>query len=161
MSFKNILVPYDFEPISGHALDNALKIAELVTDSNITLIHVLAEITIPPTLQTFGRRLYSFNTGEMVTSSIYVKELYREMRSDVLKKIKKKTQKCEKAGISCQVVVLVGDPKEQILKYIQEKKIDLVVMGIAKRKGIYKIMTIGSVARNISEAVTCPIMLVH
>ncbi len=161
MSFKNILVPYDFETISGHAFDHALKIAKLVSGSTMIIIHVLSEIALPPTAETFGSRLYSFKTGEMVTGSVYAKELYNEMRSDALKKLEKKKQKCEKDGISCKVVVLVGDAKEQIIKYIQEQKVDLVVMGTAKRKGLYKIMTIGSVARNISENVSCPVMLVH
>lgn len=122
MSFKNILVPYDFEPISGHALDNALKIAELVTDSNITLIHVLAEITIPPTLQTFGRRLYSFNTGEMVTSSIYVKELYREMRSDVLKKIKKRLKNVKKQESLVKLLYLLEIQRNRYLNTYKKKK---------------------------------------
>lgn len=34
-------------------------------------------------------------------------------------------------------------------------------MGNARRKGISKIIAIGSVARNVSERSSCPVMLVH
>ncbi|NOJ29418.1 MAG: hypothetical protein DA328_04540 [Nitrososphaeraceae archaeon] len=161
MSFKNILVPFDFETLSNLALDNAIKIAKFVKDSKITILHVVEELVIPPTVEAFGRQLYSFKTGEVVTGSVYVKELYHEMRSSALKKLEKKKQKCEKAGISCQIIVILGIPKEQIVKYVREQKIDLVVMGTVKRKGISKIMTLGSVARSVSENASCPVMLVH
>lgn len=163
MSFKNILIPFDFETTSERALDTALKIAKLVPDSKITVLHVLREIAVPATVDAFGGRIYSFKTGEKVTGSVYAKEIYHEMRSEVLKKLEKKKQKCEKDGISCQIVVINGDPKEQILKYVQQQKIkiDLIVMGTAKRKGISKIIALGSIARNISENASCPVMLVH
>lgn len=161
MAFNNILVPHDFEIASDHALDNAIKIAKLVKDSKITIFHVLENIAIPATLSAFSKPLYSFKTGELTTTSAYVKELYHELRSIALKKLQERQQKCEKEGISCKIIVITENPIEQIVKYIQEQKIDLVIMGTARRKGVSKIMTLGSVARNVSENASCPVMLVH
>lgn len=161
MTFKNIIVPHDFEISSDHALDNAIKIAKLVKDSKITIFHVLENIAILETLSSLSKPLYSVKTGELTTTSAYVKEIYHEVRSTALKKLEEKKQKCEKEGISCKIIIVIENPMEQIVKYIQEQKIDLVVMGTARRKGVSKIMTLGSVARNVSENAPCPVMLVH
>ena len=161
MTFKNILIPHDFEIASDHALDSAIKIAKLVKDSKITILHILETIFIPATLSAFSRPIYSLKTGELTTASAYVKEIYHEMRSNALKKLEEKQKKCEKEGISCQIKVINENPIDQIVKYAQEQKIDLIVMGTARRKGVSKIMSIGSVARNVSEHASCPVMLVH
>ncbi len=161
MTFKNIIVPHDFEIASDHALDNAIKIAKLVKDSKITIFHVLENIEILETLASLAKPLYSAKTGELTTTSAYVKEVYHELRSTALKKLEEKKQKCEKEGISCKIIIVIENPMEQIVKYIQEQKFDLVVMGTARRKGVSKIMTLGSVARNVSENAPCPVMLVH
>lgn len=161
MTFKNIIVPHDFEIASDHALDNAIKIAKLVKDSKITIFHVLENIEILETLASLSKPLYSVKTGELTTTSAYVKEVYHELRSTALKKLEEKKQKCEKEGISCKIIIVIENPMEQIVKYIQEQKIDLVVMGTARRKGVSKIMTLGSVARNVAENAPCPVMLVH
>lgn len=74
MQFKNILVPHDGEYTSDKALDNAIKIAKLVQDSEIILLHILQEIAIPATIALFTKLLYSFKTGEMITPEAYVKK---------------------------------------------------------------------------------------
>ena len=160
MSFKNILVPHDFETVADDALDNAIKIAKLVKDSKITILHVIEE-TPMPMVDTFSRPLYSVKTGEIITPSAYMKEIFHEMRLDALKKLEDKKQKCEKIGIHCKNKIIKGNPKDIIIKYVHEQEIDLVVIGTARRKGLSKIITIGSVARNVSESISCPIMLVH
>jgi nucleotide-binding universal stress UspA family protein len=161
MAFKNILVPHDFDTVSDNALDNAIEIAKLVKDSNITILHVVQDIAFPSTRRLDSKPIYSIKTGEVVTPSVYVKELHHEIRLEALKKLENKKQKCKKEGILCENRVVNGNSKEQIIKYIQEQKIDLVVMGTARRKGISKFITIGSVTRNVSERSSCPVMLVH
>jgi nucleotide-binding universal stress UspA family protein len=99
MTFKNIIVPHDFEIASDHALDNAIKIAKLVKDSKITIFHVLENIEILETLASLSKPLYSVKTGELTTKSAYVKEIYHELRSTALKKLEEKKQKCEKEVI--------------------------------------------------------------
>lgn len=74
MQFKNILVPHDGEYTSDKALDNAIKIAKLVQDSEIILLHILQEIAIPATIALFTKLLYSFKIDEMITPEAYVKK---------------------------------------------------------------------------------------
>ncbi|MGD1838511.1 MAG: universal stress protein [Nitrososphaeraceae archaeon] len=161
MSFKNILVPHDFQDVAENALDNAIKIAKLSKDSKIIILHVIEEIPIPVMGTFFSKPLYSSKTGEAITPSVYIKEIFHDMRLDALKKLENKKQKCEKEDILCETKLIKGNPKKEITRYINQQKIDLVVIGTAKRKGMSKIMTIGSIARNIAEIATCPVMLVH
>jgi nucleotide-binding universal stress UspA family protein len=56
---------------------------------------------------------------------------------------------------------MVGYPPDKITEFIRAQGIDLVVMGTAGLHGIAKIATIGSVARKVSEASLCPVILVQ
>lgn len=82
MQFKNILVPHDGESTSDKALDNEIKIAKLVQDSEIILLHVLQEIAIPATIALSTKPLYSFKTSEMITPEAYVEEVYHELKQE-------------------------------------------------------------------------------
>ena len=54
-----------------------------------------------------------------------------------------------------------GNPAEEILKYSQSKKIDLIVMGNVGLTGISKIKMLGSVSRDVLENSKCPVLIVH
>jgi nucleotide-binding universal stress UspA family protein len=56
--------------------------------------------------------------------------------------------------------VLIGDPSNEIIKFANTKKIDLIIIGTTGLGGIKKFV-FGSVARNVSEKVKCPVMLVR
>lgn len=121
MSFKNILVPHDLGAVSDYALENTIDIAKLVIYSKITIFHVLQDIIMPSTYRLDSRPIYSFKTGEVVTPSVYIKEVFHEMWLEALKKLENKKQKCEKEKILCEVKIVNGNPIEQIIKYIREK----------------------------------------
>ena len=161
MEFKNILVPHDCEFTSDKALDNAIKIAKLVQDSKITLLHVLQELALPASLALTAKPLYSFKTGERITSMAFIKEIHHELKQKFLKVLEKRKHKCNDFGISSQIKIDMGDPAEKILEYTNKNKFDLIVMGTERRKGISKYISLGSVAKKVSEQAPCPVMLVH
>jgi nucleotide-binding universal stress UspA family protein len=59
-----------------------------------------------------------------------------------------------------KTAVVAGDPSEEILSYIREKKIDLVIMGTHGRKGMDKII-FGSVAERVVKTAPVPVMVVN
>jgi len=59
-----------------------------------------------------------------------------------------------------KTAVMAGDPSEEIIKYIQEHKIDLVIMGTHGRKGMDKIL-FGSVAERVVKTAPVPVMVVN
>ena len=46
---------------------------------------------------------------------------------------------------------------EQILRFAKNNKIDMIVMGSQRLKGISKIKALGSVTRKVSESADCPV----
>lgn len=62
------------------------------------------------------------------------------------------------AGIKHKEVVLEGPLVDELQKYVDDKKIDLVVVGTAGRKGMEKLF-MGSAAENIVRHLSCPVMI--
>ena len=58
------------------------------------------------------------------------------------------------------VKVVPGDPSEEIIRYIDEEGIDLVVMGTHGRKGLDRIL-FGSVANYVVTTSSVPVMTVN
>jgi len=54
-----------------------------------------------------------------------------------------------------------GSAAEQILRFAKNNKIDTIVMGSRRLKGILKIKALGSVARKVSELADCSVLIVH
>jgi nucleotide-binding universal stress UspA family protein len=82
--FKTILIPYDGSNISDKALDHAVEIARLIKDSKIIIMHVIPEIPIP---------IFSKETPEVITFSVYMVSLYQEIESEIKEKNYKKEKK--------------------------------------------------------------------
>jgi nucleotide-binding universal stress UspA family protein len=58
------------------------------------------------------------------------------------------------------IKVIIANPADEIIKFANNKRIDLIIMGTTGLSGITKFL-FGSVARNVSEKANCPIMLVR
>jgi len=56
--------------------------------------------------------------------------------------------------------VLVGQPAEQITSYAQRSAVDLIVLGHVGHSRLANLL-IGSVAKRVVEAVSCPVLIVH
>lgn len=54
-----------------------------------------------------------------------------------------------------------GSADDQILRFAKDNKIDTIVMGNRKLKGVSKLNALGSVARKVSELADCPVLIVH
>jgi nucleotide-binding universal stress UspA family protein len=63
-------------------------------------------------------------------------------------------------NVSLQSKVIIGEPADEIIKYANNEKIDLIIMGTTGLGGVKKFV-FGSVARNVSEKAPCPVMLIR
>ena len=165
IEYNRILVPYDNSKLSDIAFDHAVKIAKMSSDTssgqivNITLIYVTPIINAPFTLSSIS--LKSNKTGENILLSQYIKELHHELKSNAIKMLDAKIKKCKNiSNISINHRVVIGKPAKEIIKFANDKKIDLIIMGSTGSSGITKFV-FGSVARDVSEKVKCPVMLVR
>lgn len=149
--YHNILVPYDGSSQSKNAFKAALDIAKS-SNANLSLLYVVQEIFLP---NYFGRGQAKKTIRE------YEKEIYTEHKKKAQKVLLEQKKKGEAAGIRISVHTAYGSTPNEILKFAKKNGIDLVVMGTASRRGLARMMAIGSVARKVSEASACPVMLVH
>jgi nucleotide-binding universal stress UspA family protein len=167
MTYNKILVPYDSSKPSETALEHAIQIAKMssisaandITTINIILLHVVQDIPVPAT---FGAGLFKSNkTGDMITLEQYLKDITLEIKTDVKKMIEENISKYRDIeNVSLQSQVLIGDPSNEIIKFANDEKVDLIIMGTTGLGG-FKKFVFGSVARNVSEKAKCPVMLVR
>ena len=157
--YKKILVPYDDSEPSNKALDHAAAIAKMSGGSEVILLYVIAEF---PTYHFIERPARSIKTGEKITLSQYLKEVYElmeESANDVLDKKKEEIKKT--AGLEITTKLLTGHISNAIIDFAAKEKVDLIVIGNVGRSGISKIRTLGSVSRSVSERAPCPVMIIH
>ena len=165
ITYNNILVPYDNSKLSDTAFDHAMTIAKMSSISssdqivNVMLFYVTPIINMPFTIETVS--LKSKKTGETIALREYIKELHHEIKENAIKMLDRKIKKYENIdNISLKSKVIIGNPAEEIIKFANDKAIDLIVMGTTGLSGIKKFV-FGSVARNVSEKANCPVMLVR
>lgn len=114
MGFNKILIPYDGSKPSERALEKALELAKLTDKIHLVLLQVIPEIPVPPMSE---RAMRSMKTGDVITFSAYLKEVYQDMKSEALKKLARRKNSIEKdTGISVEIKVAVGYPSDRIVE---------------------------------------------
>jgi nucleotide-binding universal stress UspA family protein len=62
-------------------------------------------------------------------------------------------------GVNLETVVLDGKPAAQIVKFAEEKKIDLIVIGTQGKRGLERLL-LGSVAEQVIRMAPCKVLVV-
>ncbi len=96
---------------------------------------------------------------------------YTELRENAILNIEKQSQdhaqdyvnkvadRLKKEGISTQGLVMWGRPADDILKYVKDNKIDLVIMSTHGKSGITR-WAFGSVAEKVIRHSTVPVLII-
>jgi nucleotide-binding universal stress UspA family protein len=103
-------------------------------------------------------------TGELVSYSEYVKEIYEIMKTSSVKKLINMKNKYESSNVPIQTKVIAestGSIVNNILSYADKEKVDLIVIGNIGLGGLSKFKALGSVSRSLSEKAACPVLIVH
>lgn len=141
-SIKKILVPIDFSETSEAATANAIILAQLLK-AEVILIHIiennwnqfsilLQEQIMPPSIQDIEKAI--------------------EKKMNALQKKISKT-----SGIIPEVFITTGNIHFEIVKFSEEKKVDLIVMGTHGMSG-YNEMFIGSNAQRVVTLSEVPVL---
>ena len=141
--FKKILYPVDFSDYAEEILDYAVTIATRF-GAELHLIHVI------PNLNYFTP-YESFLTPENMVA------IERNIEGEVERDFEKLTKDL---AIPVVKVVKTGVTFVEIIDYIKEAGIDLVVMGTHGRSGIEHIL-IGSVAEKVVRKAPCPVLTIR
>jgi nucleotide-binding universal stress UspA family protein len=147
--YSNILVPYDGSTYSQKALKMAIEMARAF-DSSLYLVNVIDISAVSP-----PGKIHSKSTQKTLD----------QIRNSVKTSVESYLQKIQKnyidSGVIVKGFVLEGDIVGKLLKLIQDRDIDLIIIGSKGLSGISKIITLGSVSRRISELAKCPVVIVR
>lgn len=144
LSIKNILFPIDFSENSSKILPYVLSIASKY-DATIYLLHVVEDFC---------------EWGGFYVPHLPIARFHEEALKGAEKFLE---TLCDEQLQSCpnfQKILICGDPVTEILKAIEEQKIDLVVMGTHGRKGLEHVF-FGSVAENVVKKSPAPVLTIN
>jgi nucleotide-binding universal stress UspA family protein len=63
-------------------------------------------------------------------------------------------------GINVESVLLEGNPPDELIRYAEDEKMDIVIMGTLGKTGLDRIL-LGSVAGNLVRHLKVPVMIVR
>lgn len=144
---KTILLPTDFKKHSEKAMLFAIKIAQKINAKIIvTNCFFVPNIDI--------------NTPVDIMEEFYISQRAEAEKAldKWCKQISSYKNSLEEA-IPSEFVTEQNIPSSQILKLVEEKKVDLIVMGVENQKHILNLL--GSTALHVSKTASCPVLLVH
>lgn len=138
MTNKKIVVAYDGSPDSKKALKMAIDLAKDLTAA----IAVVSVYNIPYGLADGG----------------YYGELSKDYDKLAEKKAAEGKKICEEAGIPVHSEVLQGDPADEIIKYAQQEKVYLILIG-TRGLGGFAQLVMGSVAHRVVTYSKIPVLV--
>jgi nucleotide-binding universal stress UspA family protein len=143
MEIKKVLWPTDF---SGTA-EKALPYVTSLSKKYQTEIHVLYVI------EQLGRE-------EPWYGDVHRSHIDKLREGQMEKAVERLSQTCEKYLDGCPLYIkhtAVGDPANEILKFISKEKVDMVVMATKGRRGHFRF---GSVAEKVVKHSPVPVVTI-
>ena len=150
--YKTILVPHAGTPAGDDALKHAIFIAK-ASSAKIILLHIVEQLQYPPT--------FALASSERENLLASIKSANNSIKKEMNEEMEKKKAICKKNNIEAEIEVVIGSAAEEILKIVDEKNVDMIVMAKSRKlKGVKKLLALGSVSRKIIENVKCPVFLI-
>jgi universal stress protein A len=144
MTIKRIACCVDFSENADFALQRAMELAEKF-QARLYVIHVL-----PPAV------------NPLETEAEWV--IPEEPKKSLILKIEEKMAQAYGSKISKEIdselLVLDGHVSSEIIRFLEEKKIDLVVLGSYGASGMGLVL-FGSVANRVAHKAPCSVMIVR
>lgn len=152
--YQKILVPYDGSRFSKKALSEAVKIAKAAGSSVYLCMVVNVGSVVPPgSLLGFVK---SASAGDLH------RRLLKSAKAEAESVLAAQMKYCKANNVrSYYKIIIDGNTAEEILKVAKKSSINLIVIGSQGLHGIGKIKTLGSVSRRVSEAASCPVLIVR
>ena len=139
-SFERLLVATDFSAASQAAFRTGLETCAAV-GASLVILHVFeyAEATPP-------------ETGGLLLELQVLREKSRDSLEDL-------RQQATQAGVECETIMETGTPSSIILDVVDQKKIDLAVLGTNALHGFERLV-FGSTAEAVLRKSPCPVLTV-
>jgi nucleotide-binding universal stress UspA family protein len=138
IALKNILFATDFSPAAAAAVPFALQIA-----------------------RAYGAKVYGVHVNPFENYAVAAPEAWAAMAETADQRVKQDTARLHEQlrGVEHEALVGEGNIWETLSRVIEEKKIDLIVLGTHGRTGLGRAL-LGSVAEEILRQAPCPVLTV-
>ena len=154
VNFKKIMIATDGSTCSGIATEKGIEFARL-SGGTVYAVYVMPEA-------------YSFSMAEYYSSSMGINpdwESTYEAMSEFFKKQGQQAVNCVKGlgemkGVNVESVLLKGNPSDELIRYAEEEKMDIIIMGTLGKTGLDRFL-LGSVAGNLVRHSKVPVMVVR
>lgn len=138
--FRHLLVPLDFTPKNNAALDIAFEIAE-VNQSRVTLLHVIERI-------------------ELAAEDEETKAFYDRLGHRADAELETRAQRFVEAGLQTEYKLRFGKRVEEIVRYVVERDIDLVILNSHVISPDEPAKSMNTLSYQVSILTPCPVLLV-
>ncbi len=138
-TLQRILVPIDFSDLSDQAFEAAVTLAH-TSGARLMLMHAFE------TPYLAGEA--GFSEADLVSSMERHADQHLALRA----------AKAERQRVRCEIFTRVGKPHVEILKVIEQKEPDLVVMSTHGWTGL-KHAVLGSVTERVVQRSRCPVLV--
>ena len=142
--FKNIAVAYDESQESCRALSAAIHLAQ-------TLGVGLTTVTVMEKLPAYTAFAIGADPAMYATLEEDRARYYQQLQNKVREKV-------ESAGVPVATHLLDGETADQIVHFVSDHKIDLLVIGLHRRS---RMSSLWSTVYTISQNVPCSVFGVH
>ncbi len=143
MKIEKILFPTDFSEGSYHAVPYAADFSKQY-NAKLYIVHIIYDFT---------KATYSHIPH--ISSDQTIDEITAWAEKEIDKCCLEQTR-----GLpNVEKLVLKGVPHEEIIKFAEDNKIDIIVMGTYGRTGLDK-MIFGSTAERVVRKAPCPVLAV-
>ncbi len=173
--YKKVVVPLDGSKLAETALPHLEEIAVGCNIPEVLLVSVTERVkgTIPRSQAFEGSsekandapraRIEAMQTGLLISRNFVgeqeVPVTLGKMAKTAFNYLCKIAEKLEKKGFSINLSVLVGNPAEEIVKFVEEQGADLIVMASRGKTGFSR-WEMGNIAEKVIRATRASVMLV-
>jgi nucleotide-binding universal stress UspA family protein len=145
--YKHIMVPLDGSELAECVLPHVEAVAAGCNVTTVTLIMV-----IPP--------LHMYGGAETRISPEERKHLEEDSVEVSTAYLKEKAQWLKDKGVLAEVKVLLGNVLDQLVDYITENGVDLIIIATHGRSGVSRLF-LGSVADRLLRHAPAPVLMVR
>jgi len=136
-----ILIPVDESPTSKHTIDAIIANRELMP-RKVYLLHVVDVQLIQRLVPDIQRNM-----------------IYEASEKAGKRLLDKLAARFYEAGFEPQLLLELGTPGASILKVVEERDIQLLIIGRHPGGGGFRDMMFGSVANYVIRSIKCPVLL--
>jgi nucleotide-binding universal stress UspA family protein len=145
ISFQRILVGCDFSPDSSLAFRYGLDLAREF-QAELLLAHVIEPLVYRELLKP--------------SQEAQAEPFQGDLRESLSEKLKEMIPKEAYEQCSPKIILLAGQPHEEITKHAVVQNVDLIVLGVRGR-GLVETLLVGSTTARVVRQATCPVLAVR